>query len=337
MGITMEDFYRKAHIYMESESGRKDVFALFREKMANGINSGNIGEAISAFIHLKGYIEGDSFLFMNYERPNIMNLRKQQKNIKREALQFFKENLDLIEQTYIKTTNSSEKFNIMYTLIKYLPEAPLSPIFHYVDLYLLMFHTVQYLDTFEGSDTDKFDLGDIILRAFGRYDCMELGERFIKDTRLEQLVKEYSLKFTPYEAYAAALKKVLQEEMDRKEKTGIFAENVLAPLLFTRNFIELFDKAFDGIIKNSLNENKDKIFSHIFSRLYGLFPESKNERDIIEYISKDYFNEQINRLNHDLDKQIDHPGVFVFTKPGTAAERAFIHRTKMSKSFLQTA
>jgi hypothetical protein len=193
------------------------------------------------------------------------------------------------------------------------------------------------LDTFEGSETDKFDLGDIILRAFGRYDCMELGKRFIMDTRLEQLVKEYTIKFTPYEAYAEALKKVLQEEVDRKNKTGVFAENVLAPLLFTGNFIDLFDKAFDGIIKNCLNENKDKIISHIFSRLYGLFPGSKNERDIIEYISKDYFDEQINRLNHDLDKQIDHPGVFVFTKPGTAAERAFIHLTKLSKLSLQTS
>lgn len=296
MAITKDDFLRKAHVYMESESGRKEVFQLFKKEMKTGIDTGSLGKAVSVFRSLKGYIKGDSFIFLNHDRPNIMGLLKQRKNIQNEALDFFKENLDLIKQVYVKVPHSADKFDMMFIFIKYLPEIRHLDPGHFVDLYLLLFYTVYSLDTFEGDEEDRSNLGDIMVKAFCRYDCLDLGKTFIRDSELNRLAKDYSTQFEPYKAYGFALKDVLEKEIRFKERTGVFDESVLAPLLFTQNFINAFDVAFDGFVSTHLNEKREKIFSSVFSRFHVLFPGNRKEKDYIKDVVEHYFDRQVNRL-----------------------------------------
>jgi hypothetical protein len=304
MQITKEDYYKKAHIYLENKTGRRDVFALFKKELEAGLRNDNIARAISIVRFLKSYLDGDSFIFIDHDLPNIWSLKKQRPNIKHDALLFLKENLDLIKQIYVKTTDSNDKFDIMYTFIKFLPGISHLQLVHYVDLYLLMFHTIYYLDTFAGDEKDQFDLGDIILRAFGRYDCMELGKRFIKEPKLNQLMEEYSAKFEPYEAYGKTLREALGKEIRLEETTGVFDESVLAPLLFTPNFIYLFNETFESFIPKHLDEKREKIFNPVFSRFHVLFPGEKRERGSIKDVIEDYFAQQINRLKQG---EVKHP------------------------------
>jgi hypothetical protein len=184
----------------------------------------------------------------------------------------------------------------MFVFIKFLPEIRHLPLVHYVDLYLLLFYSIYYLDTFRGDEEDKSKLGDIIVKAFCRYDCMALGEKFIRDSELSRVGKNYSTRFEPYKAYGNALKEALEGGIHLKETSGIFDEGVLAPLLFTQNFIYLYDKAYNGFIFKHLNKNKEKILSFIFSRVHALLPKDKKGRDITKDVLEDYFNRRIDRL-----------------------------------------
>lgn len=306
MAITLEDYLRKAHVYMESKSGRKEAFHLFKKELDTALKTGNISRAMSIFRYLKGYLKGDSFLFMNFDRPNTMALREQRKNIKVDALHFLKENLDLIKQVYVRTTHSRDKFQVMFVFIKFLPEIRHLPLVHYVDLYLLLFYTVYYLDTFSGDEEDKANLGDIIVKAFCRYDCMALGKEFIRDSELSRVAKDYSIKFGPYKSYGNALREALEKEIHLKETSGIFDESVLAPLLFTQNFFYLYDKAYNGFIFKHLNKNKEKILSFIFSRVHALVSKEKKGRDIMKDVLEDYFNRRIKGLKQSPIKHL-HP------------------------------
>jgi hypothetical protein len=303
MAITLEDYLRKAHVYMESESGRKEAFHLFKKEMDTALRTDNISLAMSTFRYLKGYLKGDSFLFMNFDRPNTMALREQKKNIKVDALHFLKENLDLIKQVYVRTPYSRDKFQVMFVLIKFLPEIRHLPLVHYVDLYLLLFYTVYYLDTFSGDEEDKANLGDIIVKAFCRYDCMALGKKFIRDSELSRVAKNYSIKFEPYKSYVNALKEALEKEYHLKETSGIFDESVLAPLLFTQNFIGSYDGRIGDFIRKNLDKKRKKIFSSVFSRFHRLFQRSKIGSDIIKDVMEIYFDQQIDRLKKSSSKR----------------------------------
>ena len=303
MAITLEDYLRKAHVYMESKSGRKEAFHLFKKEMDTALRTGNISRAMSIFRFLKGYLKGDSFLFMNFDRPNTMALREQRKNIKVDALHFLKENLDLIKQVYMRTPHSREKFQVMFVLIKFLPEIRHLPLVHYVDLYLLFFYTVYYLDTFSGEEEDKVNLGDIIVKAFCRYDCMALGKEFIRDTELKRVAKDYSIKFEPYKSYGNALREALEKEIHIKETSGVFDEGVLAPLLFTQNFIGSYDERIGDFIRKNLDKKRKKFFSSVFSRFHTLFLRSKIETNIIKDVMEIYFDKQIDRLKKSSSKR----------------------------------
>ncbi len=281
---------------MEVASGREEVFQLFKKEMKTGIDTGSIGKAISVFRSLKGYIKGDSFIFLGHEKPNIMGLLKQRKNIQKEALHFFKENLDLVKQVYVRAPHSVDRFDMMFVFIKYLPEIRHLHPGHFVDLYLLLFYTIYNLDTLDGDEEDRSDLGGIMVKAFCRYDCLDLGKTFIRDSELNRLATDYSTKFEPYKAYGFALKEVLEKEIRFKERTGVFDESVLAPLLFTQNFINSYDDAFDGFVSTHLSEKREKIFSFVFSRFHVLFPENKQEKDYIKDVVEHYFDRQVNRL-----------------------------------------
>lgn len=289
MSITAEDYYRKGHTYLETDRGREDIFNLYKNLIDQGIKENNLSKSISAIQSLKSYIKGDNLIFFNYDIPNIWTLKKKKEEIKKHALNFMKENIDLIKKVYIKTDDVNHKFDIITLFVKFMPEIKDLRLKHYTDLYVLMFHTIMFLDNFEGKkEEDKFDLGDVILRAFGKYDCLKIGEKFIRQIKLKEILNEYAAKYTPYEEYI----KRLNEGIKKMQIADFFMEEDFCPLIFTDKTFYVSNDLNNGFIMKKFLENRDKINSYINSRIYDLFEEKNNEIDILNNAIKTIIEEK---------------------------------------------
>lgn len=277
MPITLEDYYRKGHIYLESAQGRNDIFGLFRKEIEEGLREGGkILNAVADIRVLEGYIKGDSFLFLDTDTPNVFRLRKKKEEIKQDALRFLKEIIDLVKKVYLTTRDVNHKFDLFYLLAKFMPEIPDLRMKHYADLYLLMFHTVMFLDRFEGKEKDVFDLGDLVIRAFGRYDCVNAGENFLRDIKLKELLKGYASKYAPYETYVARLKAAVK----KLEISRDFNEEDMARLVFTDKLFYLLND-IHRVVASSFLGNSARISSYISSRCYELFDRENEEREML--------------------------------------------------------
>jgi hypothetical protein len=122
MLITMEDFYKKGHIFLESPEGRNDLFLLFRKEIEESLKNGQVSNAVAMLRILKSYIKGDSFAFINYDLPNVFSLRKKKDEIRKDALLFLKEMIETgqIKRIYTATNDASQKFDILYLLGRFL-------------------------------------------------------------------------------------------------------------------------------------------------------------------------------------------------------------------------
>lgn len=294
MPITMEDYYRKGHIFFETHEGREDIFRLYKENIEEGLKEGNISKSVSRIELLRGYLRGDSALFHDPDLPNIWRLKNKQGEIKEDALKFLKDNIDLFKRAYLFADKAYHKFCILALFIRFIPEITDLRLRHYTDLYLLLFHTMLSFDTFEGSSKDKSALTDALLLGYGWYDCKTIGERFIMNTRLKELLKEYTMKYPPHEEYVKRLKEAIR-------KMSILAwdsinEEDFAPLIFTDRLFLLFDELNNGLIKDLFQKNQERIDPFITSRCNELFKEKNEERDILNSAAKDILNEKAHQL-----------------------------------------
>lgn len=276
MPLTIEEYYRKAHICLETRGGRENIFRLFKDEIEEGLREGNISKSVGKIEILRSYLKGDSFIFLDHDLPNIQSLKEKKGEIKEDALKFMKDNIDLFKKVCLAANNAEHKFYIMALFIRFMPEINDLMLRHYTDLYLLMFHTMLSLDSLEGTEKDRFDLGDVILRASVRYDCAVSVSHFIRDIKLKGLLDDYTLKYTPNEGYIKRLK----EAVRKVQISGSFNED-LVPLVLTDRLFYLFDELNNGLIKNMFLKNREVIASFINSRLNKLFEEKREDRDII--------------------------------------------------------
>ena len=265
MPITFETYYKKGHIFLESPQGRNSLFDFFRREIEEGIeNKDKLANAVVRLRTLKSYLKGDSFAFIDNDIPNAFRLRKKE-DIKQDSLRFLKEIIGLVEKLYLKVNDAGQKFDILYILVKFMHEIPDLKMKHYTDLYLLLFHTVQFLDTWEGKENDVFDLGDLAIRSFGRYDCIKTGEYFLHDIKLKGLLDEFRLKYAPYEDYVARLKDSLKKTL----VAGDFVAEDFTPLVFTDKISFILNELDEGLVFDLLLKNTGGIFSHINGRCFS--------------------------------------------------------------------
>jgi len=279
MSITMEDFYKKGHIFLESPEGRDDLFLLFKKEIEESLRNDQVSNAVAMLRILKSYIKGDSFAFINYDLPNVFSLRKKKDEIKKDALLFLKEIIetDWIKKVYTTTNDASQKFDILYLLGKFMPELEGLKLRHFTDLYLLLFHTVLFLDRFEGNESALFDLGDLAVKVFARYDCLKAGEYFLIDPKLKELLKEYFNKYPPYKDFT----KILRDKVEKFKVLAIFDEEDFAPLLFTDRLFYILDNESEGLVKKGLSENEANLTAFINDRCNQLFSENERKEMIV--------------------------------------------------------
>ncbi|TAN44600.1 MAG: hypothetical protein EPN22_06070 [Nitrospirae bacterium] len=275
MAITIDDLYRKAHVLMENEGGRRDVFEVFRERIESELANGTPGNAVPTVRVLQSYIKGDSFMFLNTDLPNFFTLRNKKGEIKEDALGFLKEITDsgLIKQLYMTVRDADKKFDLLFLMARYLVDIKGLRLRHYTDLLLMTFHTLLFPDRLEGSDKDRFDVGDLCLRVLVKYDCAKSAERFIRDTRLTEALKQASKK-APSEQYVAMLREAVR-------KTAIsekFDEEVFALLALSDMLFYVLNEEHNGLVFRLFVENKERLTSFFAARLNELLQKKENEK-----------------------------------------------------------
>lgn len=291
MSITKEDYYRKGHLFLESHDGRNDIFDLFRRDIENGLEKGPLSKAVSAIRDVKSYLKGDNLIFMNHDIPNVTTLKKKKPEIKEDSLLFFKDNLESIIKVFVKTRDTKQKFDILFTLVKFMPEIPDVPMRHYTDLYLLLFHTFLFMDSLDGKDNDREDFGRLLIKVLARYDCAETGRSFIRDSMLIDVLEDESSRVAPYEKYVERLKGAAR----KVEMSNSFNEEDLTPLFFTDNILFLIDNSQKGVVESLMN-NLSRIESFVLSRSYSLFNENSKEIDILNNALRGVIGEKMSKM-----------------------------------------
>lgn len=277
----MTEYFRKGHLYLETPDGRKDIFYMFKEQIEDGLKGNNISKAISSIKSLKSYLKGDNLIFLNDNISNAYTLRKKKDEIKDDALKALRDCIDVLKKVFLKTENVSDKFSIIFILIKFMPAIRDLPLKHDTDLHLLMFHTLLYLDSFRGKEEDRVDLGEIVVRGCGRYDCAEVSEAFIRDTGLRDFLEHKVLqKITPYEEYI----KILKGTVKKMKMANAFDEGDFSPLVFTSNLFYLFNDLFNGFLRDAYLENRERIGSFINSRCNDLIEDKDQKTEIINIL-----------------------------------------------------
>ncbi|MGR3178144.1 MAG: hypothetical protein ACUZ8E_08825, partial [Candidatus Anammoxibacter sp.] len=280
MSITQNDYYRKGNVFLESSKGRKDIFELFSHEISTGLKENNESVSMSSIRELSSYLIGDNLIFLNKNLPNAYTLCKKKDDIKIDALECLRDNVDLIKKVYLNTDNVNHKFDIIYIFLKFFHKIEDLRMKHYTDLYLMMFHTLLRLDDFQGDGKDKDSLGEIIAKGCGRFDCVEMCGFFTRDSKLIQFIADnVTNKIAPYKKYVARLK----DETKKMKISGAFDEEIFTPLLYTNTIFHLLDETYNSYIKDSCAKNRDKILSFISSRCYELF---KDERMVVEILNK---------------------------------------------------
>ena len=93
--------------------------------------------------------------------------------LRRKAIIFFGEQLDLIKTAFFKTKYATDRFNILFLLVEFMPQVQDIEIRQFTDLYLILFYTIRYISSFEGTE-EKDKLANLVLKAFGKYDAKEM-------------------------------------------------------------------------------------------------------------------------------------------------------------------
>ena len=275
----MEDFYKKGHIFLESPKGRDDLFLLFKKEIEESLRGDQVSNAVAMLRILKSYIKGDSFAFINYDLPNVFSLRKKKDEIRKDALLFLKEIIetDQIKKVYTASNDASQKFDILYLLGKFMPEMKGLRLRHFADLYLLLLHTALFRDRFEGNESSLFDLGDLAVKVFARYDCQKAAEHFLLDPKLKGLLKEYFNKYPPYKEYT----RILRDRVNKFKNSGFFDEEDFTPLIFTDRLFYILDNESEGLLKRALSENEAKLLAFINERCNQLFKDDERKEMIV--------------------------------------------------------
>jgi len=216
-------------------------------------------------------------IFVNLDVSGIQRLR-------RKAIIFFGEQLDLIKTAFFKTKYATDKFNILFLLVEFIPQVQDIEIRQFTDLYLILFYTIRYISSFEGTKEEKDKLANLALKAFSRYDAKEAAKFFILNPVYEKRLEEIGEKYRFYKEYLFLLDKWVESFF--KERTAsveiiipsILIDEIFSSLILTDKIFSLLDwkYKYNDKVKNLFLERMDKIEAFILERINILFEGAKD-------------------------------------------------------------
>jgi len=108
---------------------------------------------------------------------------------------------------------------LMSFFFKFMPQVHNIEIRQFTDLYLILFYTIRYISSFEGTEEEKDKLARLALKGFGRYDAKEAARFFILNPAYRKGLEEIGEKYRFYKEYLMFLDK----------KIGLFLKKKLSP------------------------------------------------------------------------------------------------------------
>jgi hypothetical protein len=280
MPLSLDDYYRTGHLYLETKKGREEVFTLLGKELRISIKKNRWKRAVWVADDIYGFVKKTNLIYTNFDLPNLSRLREESDEIKKRALRFLgeKDNIDLFKEAIVRADKAYHKSKVFLLLIKFMPEIERLPLIHFTDLYLMIFNTLYFLDKTEGTEEERFDLGDMLVRASCRYDCREMCESFVRDNKLKDLLisDEYRYRFTSYKEYGRRLVEPL-DSMVKEKKPAV---RVLTPFVFTDMLFYSIDERFKGLLRKELTGAKERILLHLKERADGLF--DGDDKEIIK-------------------------------------------------------
>lgn len=301
-----EDYFKRGHNFLASErkSDLEQVLQFIEKTVKDALSTNNVSQATFWLRVFDDFLNG--WLEKEYKNPRITEYGKA----------WFGENIDLIKMVCGRAEDGMSRKFPLYILTKYLPklgrkgrELSYEDLF---DIYLFIFHTLRFPETYSISHTDepaKDEKATLRLALHGayRYDAEWLVEKWVKDSDLIRY-KE-SLDEKAKEPYTEIIKKEGEALRFFKEKGPIDKDRdpALLFLLFTGSLevirqrlldekksdmiYEMF-KEDDEILKEKLSTRVSEIISFekersLFSlELCGLFRERIGEKWGIEKIGE---------------------------------------------------
>ena len=213
-------------------------------------------------------------IFVNLDVSSVQRLR-------REVLLFlFGEQLDLIKTAFFKTKYATDKFNILFLLVEFMPQVQDIEIRQFTDLYLILFYTIRYISSFEGTKEEKDKLANLALKAFNRYDAKEAAKFFILNPVYEKRLEEIGEKYRFYKEYLMFLDRWCHLFEEKKANSitivpSLLIDEIFSCLILTDEIFSLLNWKYKGRLKNAFLERMNKIEAFILSRINILFEGAK--------------------------------------------------------------
>jgi len=277
--IRPEEYLRKGHLYLETQGGRQELFELYLEALKKGIEKENPREFMWAIKNLEDLLTGNSILFVDTSIPNLATLRRLKPQIKKDALHFLMEHLDLLEKALVISSKASHKLDAFFVLLRFLPQAlSLSSTPRpgaLVDLALLTFYHLKGPEEIDGTEKEKESLALLLLKGLCRYDWSSLGKHFILDPKLQEKVETLLPQYRPYAEYIELLKHYTQRALSISAGDPL-GPSLLAPLGLTEELALMFFMKWEGLAK-TLEKEKDNILAVLRRRMKELLPETAPE------------------------------------------------------------
>ena len=280
--IRPEEYLKKGHAYLETQGGRREIFRLYHRVLEEGVKNQRPEDYMWVIRNLEELLTGNSILFVDTNIPNLATLRRLKPQIKREALAFLLEHLDLTEKALVMSQEARDRHGIFYVLLRFLPSALLqSPDpgpRHLVTLALATFHTLKHLDELEGTEKEKGPLATLLLMGLCRYDWTQLGRYFILSPQLQDELERLRITYRPYDDYIELLKDYTNRALEHFQG-GRSSPDLLAPLSLTGDLALGFSLKWKEL-KEILAEEKENI--HATVKKWG---QSLLEEDIEEILA----------------------------------------------------
>ncbi len=286
--INAELYMRRGHYYLETSRGRKEVFAYLRAALERALRERRERELLRVLVELEGLLSGNSLLLNNPDLPNFHFLKSQKGAVRREALEFLRENLQAFYEGAAATRGVYTRRWGLYLLARYLPEIPYLPAEEYLGLIFLLVTTAYAREEFSGALEEKEALEDLAARGLARYDLFPLALQFPGFSReFRQKLKKFEKELDPYRGFLQAL---ARQRGEVPARVPLPAEVFLPAILTRWGWVALKEER-----KTELKETHEKEPTY-FRKIQEFLRKKLGWTTKVSFPEKDLFFKEADRL-----------------------------------------
>lgn len=264
-----EDYFKRGHNLLASEqkSDLEQVLQFIEKTVKDALSRNNVSQASFWLKVFDDFLNG--WLEKEYKNPKI----------KEYGEAWFRENIDLIKMVCGRAEDGMSRKFPLYILIKYLPKLGRKgrelSYEDLIDIYLFIFHTLRFPETYSISHTDepaKDEKATLRLALHGayRYDAEWLVDKLVKDSDLIKYKESLD------EKAKAPYKEIVEKEVEAfrafKDR-GLNAKDRDPLLLFL-----LFTGSLEVIRQRLLDEKKSDVIYEIFEKDEEVLKERASKR-----------------------------------------------------------